>query len=680
VFELGSFSLTDMFECSAALRGVCEAATSMEEAARAVVGCLRESFVEKSTGEPSLALVRFYKSHPFDRLEPELKDAASAASPTQALLSGVQCLTLLASAGEEPAWNDRALSRSHKAIPLASTEAVERLPMVSRLLAQLGVEVDELAESDPELVHDLEQRTYGVFYEPDALHSPHVPAQNDFVIPYGIRSVLGFGGVLPDGSLFAVVMFSSTPIPKQTADVFASVGLSVKVAMLRFVEGRTFDSDPPAHVEDALHAAERALRIKQSEVETLDQLLDARMSSVVEQSTRLEQALRDAEERADDLVRSRAELDVSRARKSAIFDGSLDGVISMDADGKILEWNPSAEETFGYPRDEAVGQLLADLIIPVGMRERHTRGLAAYLETGEGPVLNRRIEVTALRRDGTELPVELAVTSVQDADPPVFTGFVRDITARRRAETELLEGRERLAHVARTLQASLLPPSLPEVPGIDLASVYRAAGEGNEVGGDFYDVFELADGRWALTLGDVCGKGPEAAVLTALARYTLRAAAMRSGSPGAVLHVLNEALQRQHPESFCTVACLVLDPERHRVTVASGGHPDALLLDERGNVTELEARGPLLGPLPEWRGVERTLDLSVGDVLVLYSDGVTEARREREFFGEERLHDALRGAVGLDAAGVVARLETAVLDFAGTLSDDLAILAARVVA
>jgi sigma-B regulation protein RsbU (phosphoserine phosphatase) len=352
----------------------------------------------------------------------------------------------------------------------------------------------------------------------------------------------------------------------------------------------------------------------------------------------------------------------------------------MDADGKILEWNPTAEETFGYPRDEAVGQLLADLIIPAGMRERHTRGLASYLETGEGPVLNRRIEVSALRRDGTELPVELAVTTVQDADPPVFTGFVRDITERRRAETELLEGRERLAHIARTLQASLLPPSLPDVPGIDLASVYRAAGEGNEVGGDFYDVFELADGRWALTLGDVCGKGPEAAVLTALARYTLRAAAMRSGSPGAVLHVLNEALQRQHPESFCTVACLVLDPERHRVTVSSGGHPDALLLDVAGNVTEVEARGPLLGPLPDWRGVESTIDLSVGDVLVLYSDGVTEARRGLEFFGEERLHDALRGAVGLDASAVVARLETAVLDFAGTLSDDLAILVARVVA
>jgi sigma-B regulation protein RsbU (phosphoserine phosphatase) len=669
-----------MFECSSALRSVCEASTSMEDAARAVVGYLRESFVEKSTGERSLALVRFYKSHPYDRLEPELKDAAAAASPAQAHLSGVQCLTLLGTAGEEPAWNDRTQSRGHKAIPLAGEEAVARSPMISRLIAGLGLDVAELAASDPDEVQELERRAFGVFYEPEALHSPHVPAQNDFVIPHGIRSVLGFGGVLPDGALFAVVMFSTTPIPQVTADMFAAVALSVKAGVVRLVDGPTFDSDPVPHIEDPLEAAQRELRIKQSEIETLDQLLEARKSSVTEQSARLEGALRDAEERAADLARSRAELDASRARKSAIFDGALDSVISMDASGRILEWNRTAEDTFGYTRDEAVGQLLADLIIPAGMRERHTRGLVAYLETGEGPVLNRRIEVSALRRDGTELPVEVAVTAVADADPPVFTGFVRDITERRRAETELLEGRERLAHIARTLQASLLPPSLPEVPGVELASAYRAAGEGNDVGGDFYDVFELADGRWAFALGDVCGKGPEAAALTALARYTLRAAAMRSGSPGAVLHVLNEAIQRQHPESFCTVACLVLDPERRRLTLASGGHPDALLLDAEGNVTELDARGPLLGPLPDWRGVERALDLQPGDAFVLYSDGVTEARRGKEFFGEARLHDALRDAARLDASTVVARVEAAVLDFAGSLSDDLAILVARVLA
>jgi sigma-B regulation protein RsbU (phosphoserine phosphatase) len=667
-----------MFECSAGLRSACRTATSMEGAARAIVDHLRESFVEKATGERSLPLVRFYKSHPFDRLEPELKDAAAASSSTQAHLGSVPCLTLLATAGEEPAWNDRTQSRAHKAIPLAGAEVVSRSPMVARLLAQLGLDAADLTETDPDLLRDLEQRTYGVFYEPEARDSPHVPAQNDFVIPYGVRSVLGFGGVLPDGSLFAVVMFSSTFIPAVTADLFASVALSVKLAVLRFAETRTFESEPPTAIADPLTAAEHALRIRQSEVDTLELLLDVRSSAVAEQSARLERALRDAEERATALVRSQAELDASRARKSAIFDGALDSIISMDADGKVVELNPAAEETFGYSRDEAVGELLADLIIPAGMRERHTRGLAAYLETGEGPMLHRRIEVNALRRDGSELPVELSITPVADADPPEFTGFIRDITDRRRVETELLEGRERLAHVARTLQASLLPPSLPEVPGIELASAYRAAGEGNDVGGDFYDVFELADGRWALTLGDVCGKGPEAAALTALARYTLRAAAMRTGSPGAVLHVLNEAIQRQHPDSFCTVACLVLDPERRRATLASGGHPDVLLVDAAGTVVELDARGPLIGPLPDWRGPERALDLEPGDALVLYSDGVTEARHDGDFFGEERLGAALGDAAGLDAAGMVSSVEHAVLDFAGSLGDDLAILGARV--
>ena len=129
------------------------------------------------------------------------------------------------------------------------------------------------------------------------------------------------------------------------------------------------------------------------------------------------------------------------------------------------------------------------------------------------------------------------------------------------------------AYIARTLQESLLPPTLPEIGGVEVAARFRAAGDGNEVGGDFYDLFDTGDANWAVVMGDVCGKGAEAAALTALARYTLRAAAMRQDSPSDVLSTLNEALVRQRADAqFCTVAFARLqrDGAGTRITVASG--------------------------------------------------------------------------------------------------------------
>jgi PAS domain S-box-containing protein len=124
----------------------------------------------------------------------------------------------------------------------------------------------------------------------------------------------------------------------------------------------------------------------------------------------------------------------SEARKTAILDTAIDGIITINHEGKVIEFNPAAERTFGYSRAQAVGRELADLVIPPSLRERHRRGLAHYLATGEGPVLDKRIEMTALRADGTEFPVELAVTRIPAEEPPLFTGYLRDITGRRRAE------------------------------------------------------------------------------------------------------------------------------------------------------------------------------------------------------------------------------------------------------
>jgi len=235
-------------------------------------------------------------------------------------------------------------------------------------------------------------------------------------------------------------------------------------------------------------------------------------------------------------------------------------------------------------------------------------------------------------------------------------------------------------HVARTLQASLLPRDLPSIPGAEISARYLVAGEGNEVGGDFYDLYETGDGGWAVVIGDVCGKGAEAAAVTGQARYTLRAASMRQRRPSKVLETLNEAMLAQRSDMrFCTVTYVRLRPTDYgaRATVACGGHPAALVLRAGGSIERVGKPGTLVGIFPDPEIGDEMTDLRPGDSLILYTDGVI-ARAHGDMFTEERLHEVLAGAAGLGAAELAARIEGAVLEFqAGDLRDDLAILVVR---
>jgi serine phosphatase RsbU (regulator of sigma subunit) len=235
--------------------------------------------------------------------------------------------------------------------------------------------------------------------------------------------------------------------------------------------------------------------------------------------------------------------------------------------------------------------------------------------------------------------------------------------------------------IAHTLQAELLPSRLPDIPGVHVAVRYRAAGELNEVGGDFYDVFAHHDGGWAFEIGDVSGKGAEAAAVTALARHTVRTASLQHAMPEELLEILNDALLVQRAGSeFCTVclARLSLDEDggRGRLTVALGGHPPALVLRADGAVEALGDPGTLLGVFADPDLHEVETELRSGDTVLLYTDGVTEAGPAGEEIGEDGLAELLAGMRGMSPEEIVDGVEqAAVAAQDGKPRDDIALVA-----
>lgn len=553
-------------------------------------------------------------------------------------------------------------------------------------------------------------------------------------------------------------------------------------------------------------------------------------------------------------LRRRQAEDATRAsetRQAAILESALDAIISMDAQGHVLAFNSAAERMFGRTQGEALGRELGELIVPPSLREAHRKALARIVATGEARLLGQRLELTGMRASGDEFPVELTLARVELDGAPAFTGYVRDITDRKRAElraqilaetgedltasldlettlgavtglcvprvadwcvVDLLEDGRRIeraavAHadpskealawelerrfrtdlgapegapkvmrtgkpeliseipdalleavaqdehhlallrslglrsamivplrargetlgaisfvaaesgrrfdrddlafaeelarraalaianarthaersrVAEILQTSLLPPRLPMIPGLTVASRFRAAGEAYDVGGDFFDLFAIGPRDWLIVMGDVSGKGPEAAAITALARYTVREAAVHEALPSGVLARLNEAIlshQAEGGDHLCTALVGRLRPGGNgaHLALASGGHPLPLRLDSGGQVEPVGTPGLLLGFARDIEPEDVEIDLRPGDSLLLYTDGVTETPTADGLLGEGGLAALLESCTDLDADALVDRVDRTVVDLqAGDPRDDIAMVALQV--
>ncbi|PSB08292.1 hypothetical protein C7B76_26685 [filamentous cyanobacterium CCP2] len=240
MFDLEKFSQSDMYRCAIAVRNMDAESKSMEETADRIVRYLYQNLIDPKTGKPACALVRFFKTHAYGELSTDLQDAAQAILKGRTLLRATKCLTLLATAGDEPYWNIRQESKGHQAIPLVDEDFVYRAPMILQLIQQFGLEVSAVIDPSPTLIEDTARMNFNVFYVPKAIDSPYIPAQKEFVFPYKVQSVLGFGGMLPSGNLFAIILFSKVAIPSETAGLFKWISAYIRIAAATFDRGPVF--------------------------------------------------------------------------------------------------------------------------------------------------------------------------------------------------------------------------------------------------------------------------------------------------------------------------------------------------------------------------------------------------------------------------------------------------------
>jgi PAS domain S-box-containing protein len=385
------------------------------------------------------------------------------------------------------------------------------------------------------------------------------------------------------------------------------------------------------------------------------------------------------------------ELRESRDQLDALLSSVPAGIMVFDQDATIVFANDTAAELAGYASiDKLIGMDGREVLADWETFDEHGNpvpdedlpGLKA-LSGIESPAVLLRIG----EADGEDRWLIDRATPVPDGRGGLLAVSVfEEISEVKRTEAALRESEARHRAISRTLQEGLAPPGAPEVAGMQVAVRFRAHGEASELGGDFYDLFETGEGRWGVLIGDVSGKGVEAAAVAALARHTVRATAQHNDDPEYVLPMLNEAVGRQLRASrFCTAVYATMEPGELwvRMRIASAGHPAPLLVRGHGGAEEVGSHGPLLAGFHDSSYDAEPAHLAAGESLVLFTDGVIEAgAREGEGEGAgldaARLSQLLGACVGLDAEGIAQRIEDAVIEAeGGRPRDDAAIVVLR---
>ena len=329
MYSLARFSLLEMTECSAVLRQLGEQSRSLQEAASKAVNYLFDTLGDPATGQRDCVLVRCFKTISYSRLDAEHQQLVREKLGGIAPFPDLRCFTLVASTGAEPDWNRVDRSHRYRVIPMVSADFVKQFPMFSQLLHQFGVSTEFDVRPDGEWLVDLEEKTYNVFYVPDAAGSPYVPVQDGFVGKYGVKSVLCFGGMLPSRDLFAVILFSKTSVPRETAALCKSLALSLKTSLLAFDEA--FRTDSGASQQSGSAPEPPASLRHQSRLAVAEQLLRVYEDAVRTQSAGIAQAKQALHDRAIALQRSEQALHEQTRIVNSVLRSMGDGVVVTDA-------------------------------------------------------------------------------------------------------------------------------------------------------------------------------------------------------------------------------------------------------------------------------------------------------------------------------------------------------------
>ena len=366
-------------------------------------------------------------------------------------------------------------------------------------------------------------------------------------------------------------------------------------------------------------------------------------------------------------------VNLSPLARAVVVDNMADGVFVLDAFGRITDVNPSGARLLDGSRPALVGRSLAELL--PGPPQAGPTSVASEHETGRA---------LSLGEDGDRRHFDVRQQPLADrnGDPAGELVVLRDITERVRIEARLRDVLTEQSRVAAALQASLVPGHLPTIPTSAVAGLYQPAGDGSEIGGDFYDIFPLEHDSWGIVLGDVSGKGAEAAAVTALARYTLRTLAHPCHSPSETLRDLNARMLAETPtERHCTLVYAIARPRNQGIdlTVCLAGHHPPLVLRRSGEIEPIGRLGTALGLFERPDLYDSHLTLGPGDLICLFTDGLVEARAGSSLFGSERVAAVMREYADNAPAEIAAKLSSAARHFHGNdLTDDLALLILRV--
>lgn len=334
----------------------------------------------------------------------------------------------------------------------------------------------------------------------------------------------------------------------------------------------------------------------------------------------------------------------SEKRTRLIIESSINAIVIMDAYGMVIDWNQRAEQMFGWSATEAIGRRLEELIIPQAFQDAHRQGMRRFLETGASQILNRQTEQIAQRRDGSQFPVELSVAPLKLGNSYIFSGFIHDISGRKAAELQIRQVQVDLAvarneiKIAQQIQANLLPSTPLKTAAFEITGLCLPA---DKVGGDYYDYFYRGDSQLSAVIADVSGHSIGPALFMVETRSALRGQSDPTLAAGETVAQLNRLLfeDLNQADYFITLFYMQVDLPEQRLNYANAGHPPPLLFNHRrGQLIELDADGMIVGIRREVAFQEKTLQLMKGDVMLFYTDGVTEAENSQaEFFGLERV-------------------------------------------